>query len=264
MALLYRASLSPSKLELLEGWAPSQPWFEGDASGHLSSVASYRFDDPEGEVGVETLLVRAGDGPVLQVPLTYRNERLDGADAWLIGTMQHSVLGERWTYDATGDPVYLLTLATAVLTGGHQADQFIEIDGVMTEREPTAVVSGSGSGSGGGGDSGSGSGNGNGNGGDRGDGGNGSSSGFGSSYGFGSGYGSGAAGTAIPALPAVSSILSRNEGAVTIVDAGSLHVEVARNLSHGEALLAVGGAATLTGTWTEHPESTTLATVRLT
>jgi hypothetical protein len=238
MALLYRASLSPSKLELLEGWAPSQPWFKGDASSRLSSVASYRFDDPDGEVGVETLLVRAGDGPVLQVPLTYRNDRLDGADAWLIGTMQHSVLGERWTYDATGDPVYLLTLATAVLTGGHQADQFIEIDGVMTEREPTAVVSGSGSGSG--------------------------SSGGGGGGGSSSGYGSGTAGAVVPALPAVSSILSRNEGAVTIVDAGSLHVEVARNLSDVEALLAAEGAATLTGTWTEHPESRTLATVRLT
>src|ERR1700710_2202585 len=101
MALLHRATLQPSKLELLQDWAPTQPWFDGDRSAELVTVAAYRFDDPEGEVGIETLLVRAGDGPVLQVPLTYRAAPLDGGDAWLIGTMQHSVLGQRWTYDGT-------------------------------------------------------------------------------------------------------------------------------------------------------------------
>jgi hypothetical protein len=144
MALLHRATLQPSKLELLQDWAPTQPWFDGDRSAELVTVAAYRFDDPEGEVGIETLLVRAGDGPVLQVPLTYRAAPLDGGDAWLIGTMQHSVLGQRWTYDGTGDPAYVVALATAILAGGHQAELFIEIDGEMTRREPTATVLGSG------------------------------------------------------------------------------------------------------------------------
>jgi hypothetical protein len=144
MAYLHRAELTPTKLELLTGWAPSQPWFEGDVAAGLRTVASFRFDDPEGEVGIETLLVRAGDGPVLQIPLTYRGAPLEGAEPWLIGTMQHSVLGERWTYDATGDPAYLLALATAVLTAGRHADQFIETDGVLGLREPTAEVIGSG------------------------------------------------------------------------------------------------------------------------
>jgi hypothetical protein len=145
MALLHRATLSPSKLELVAGWAPSQPWFEGDKDAPLTLVASFRFDDPDGEVGVETLLVRAGDGPVLQIPLTYRNEELPGAQAHFLGTMEHSVLGTRWTYDGLGDPVYLGELAKAILTGGSQVEQWIEIDGVMTLREPTAVVVGSGS-----------------------------------------------------------------------------------------------------------------------
>jgi hypothetical protein len=145
MALLHRATLSPSKLELLAGWAPTQPWFEGDKDAPLTLVASFRFDDPDGEVGVETLLVRAGDGPVLQIPLTYRNEELPGAQAHFLGTMEHSVLGTRWTYDGLGDPVYLGELARAILTGGSQVEQWIEIDGVMTLREPTAVVIGSGS-----------------------------------------------------------------------------------------------------------------------
>lgn len=143
MALLHKAEIRPSKLELLDGWAQSQPWFVGDPDRGLSQVGAFRFDDPEGEVGVETLLVRAAEGPILQVPVTYRDAPLQAADAWLIGTMDHSVLGKRWVYDGVGDPVYLLTAATAAITGGRQAEMFIEIDGEMVRREPTALVAGS-------------------------------------------------------------------------------------------------------------------------
>ncbi len=62
-------------------------------------------------MGVETLLVRVGEGPVLQVPLTYRGAPLPGGESALVGTMEHSVLGPRWVYDGTGDPVYVATLA---------------------------------------------------------------------------------------------------------------------------------------------------------
>jgi hypothetical protein len=144
MALLHRADLTPSKLELVAGWAPKQPWFVGDKDAPFTTVASFRFDDPDGQVGVETLLVRAGDGPVMQIPLTYRNEALEGAEQHFLGTMEHSVLGTRWTYDAMGDPVYLGELARVILMGGSQVELWIEIDGVMTQREPTAVVAGSG------------------------------------------------------------------------------------------------------------------------
>lgn len=50
----------PSKLELLAGWLPNQPWLDRDA-GDLRRVAAYRFVDPDGEVGTETLLVASGD-----------------------------------------------------------------------------------------------------------------------------------------------------------------------------------------------------------
>jgi hypothetical protein len=145
MALLHKATVTPSKLELVRDWLPSQPWFTGEKGADLELVAAYRFDDPDGEVGVETLLVAGPDGAVLQVPLTYRGAPLAGSEAWLIGTMQHSVLGSRWIYDALGDPVYVATLTHAVRTGGQQAEVFIEIDGEMLQREPTAVVRGSGS-----------------------------------------------------------------------------------------------------------------------
>ena len=144
MALLYQAELRPSKIELIEAWAPTQPWCEGSDGASFTSVGSFRFDDPDGEVGIETILVTVGDGPVLQIPLTYRGAPLVDGEAWLIGTMQHSVLGRRWVYDATGDPAYLTAVATAALTGGRQADQYIDIDGERVLRESTALVVGSG------------------------------------------------------------------------------------------------------------------------
>src|SRR5258706_8514918 len=114
MALLHQADLQPTKPELLAVWLPPRSWYQGPATPALKRAAAYRFDDPAGEVGIETILVQAGGGPVYQVPLTYRGAPLDGADRWLIGTTEHSVLGRRWVYDATGDPVYASTLASTI------------------------------------------------------------------------------------------------------------------------------------------------------
>ena len=63
MAILYpQATLRPTKLELLTPWMPTRAWYRGPAEPVLTRVAGYRFDDPGGEVGIETLLVQAGDG----------------------------------------------------------------------------------------------------------------------------------------------------------------------------------------------------------
>jgi NAD(P)-dependent dehydrogenase (short-subunit alcohol dehydrogenase family) len=114
MAILHTATVTPTKLELLETWLPRQTWFSGPATD-LIRVAGYRFDDPDGEVGLETLLVRSGDdGAVYQVPLSYRGAPLSNADSYLVGTMEHSVLGPRWVYDAEGDPVYRAVLASVI------------------------------------------------------------------------------------------------------------------------------------------------------
>ncbi|MHC6222488.1 maltokinase N-terminal cap-like domain-containing protein [Arthrobacter sp. MMS24-S77] len=83
-------------------------------------LGAYRFDDPDGEVGLETHLVSHG-GNVYQVPLSYRGSELAGAEDSLLGTMAHSVLGKRWVYDACADPVYVVELATAMLTGQREA-----------------------------------------------------------------------------------------------------------------------------------------------
>jgi Maltokinase N-terminal cap domain len=144
MALLHQAELRPSKLELLAGWLPSRPWYPGPAGPELTRVVSYRFDDPAGAVGIETILVRAGDGALLQAPLTYRGAPLDGPERWLVGTMDHSVLGRRWVYDACGDPVYARVLAHTMFTGAGQADEFVDMAGGLVRREPASSVNGSG------------------------------------------------------------------------------------------------------------------------
>jgi 1,4-alpha-glucan branching enzyme len=104
------ASLRPSKLELVSGWMGAQRWYAAKGQQpRLRLLTSWRLDDPEGEVGVETLVVadEAGAEPVVyQVPLTYRGEPLGSADHALVGTMEHSALGRRWVYDAPHDPVY--------------------------------------------------------------------------------------------------------------------------------------------------------------
>lgn len=133
-AKIYEAELNPGKIELLAQWLPSQSWFTGDASD-LQRVAAFRFVDPDGEVGIETLLVRSGD-VLYQVPLTYRAEPLDDADAYLVGTVDHSALGRRWVYDATGDPVYVAELIRVI----HEADT--EAD--LSRGEKTMTVVGSG------------------------------------------------------------------------------------------------------------------------
>jgi hypothetical protein len=144
MALLHRATMHPTKRELLAGWLPGRDWYRERPDADVAVVASYRFDDPAGAVGIETLLVRAGDGPTYQVPLCYRGAPLDDGDRWLIGNTAHSVLGKRWVYDGCGDPVYVSTLASAIFGETRQADEFFEVDGAQERRERTIAVTGSG------------------------------------------------------------------------------------------------------------------------
>lgn len=209
MALLYHSEVHPSKLELIAAWAPSQPWFVGDPGADFDNVAAYRFDDPEGRVGIEVILVRAGDGPLTQVPLTYRDAPLTGAEAWLIRTMDHSILGTRWAYDGTGDPAFIAAAATAALTGGSQVEQYFEQNGEREVREPNARVTGDGSGAG-------------------------------------------------VATSDVVNVATRYERGVTVIEAGTLRMTVARAIPgpiQGDAI------ASLIGTWTDHSEPVVLAQV---
>ncbi|WP_245851858.1 1,4-alpha-glucan branching protein GlgB [Mobilicoccus massiliensis] len=122
MSKIYDAALFPTKLELLAAWMPFQRWYGSSTPPELRRLGGYRLDDPAGEVGVETLIVSDDSGPhpvVYQVPVTYRPEPLTGAERALIGTMEHSVLGLRYVYDAPHDPVYA-ALLLGLLTGREQ------------------------------------------------------------------------------------------------------------------------------------------------
>lgn len=127
MALFHVATLKPTKSELIAHWVPSQSWGPSpDAS--IEVIGAYRFDDPDGRVGMETHLVSAG-GQLFQVPLTYRDEPLDGADDALIDQMQHSALGTRWVYDGVRDPRFVLMLAGVAMTGQGEALGLADRDG---------------------------------------------------------------------------------------------------------------------------------------
>lgn len=119
MALFHRATITPTKAELITEWAPTQPWGPTGADA-LEVIGSYRFDDPNGRVGMETHLLTAGD-LLLQVPLTYREEPLAAAESGLITEMDHSVLGRRWVYDGLRDPLFVTMLAAVAMTGQGEA-----------------------------------------------------------------------------------------------------------------------------------------------
>lgn len=138
-----RATITPSKQELVETWLPTRSWASGATT--VEKVAEYRFDDPDGEVGVETILWRTDEGTLLQVPFTYRAAPLAGAEEFLVGTADHSVLGPRWVYDGSADPVWAATLSAAILTGGTQAQMVIERDGELIDVPSRMQVRGSGS-----------------------------------------------------------------------------------------------------------------------
>ncbi|GII56217.1 hypothetical protein Pth03_46060 [Planotetraspora thailandica] len=119
MAVIHHTTLAPSKLELLTSWLPAQPWHLGDGrEPELAKVGGFRLDDPEGEVGIEFMVVTdgSGDQPVTyQVLLSYRGAPLDGADHALVGTAEHGVLGRRWIYDGAHDLVVVGQLFALIL-----------------------------------------------------------------------------------------------------------------------------------------------------
>lgn len=118
MAIIHNTTMSPGKLDLLRVWLPAQPWYLTSGRGpDLARVGGFRLDDPAGEVGIEFMVVTDGSGPgaiTYQVPLTYRAGALAAAEGGLIGTAEHGVLGRRWIYDGTCDPVLVAQLVALI------------------------------------------------------------------------------------------------------------------------------------------------------
>ncbi|GIH71675.1 maltokinase N-terminal cap-like domain-containing protein [Sphaerimonospora thailandensis] len=121
MAYIHRTTLTPTKLELLTEWLPKQSWYVGEAgTPELVKAGGFRLDDPEGEVGIEFMVVvdTTAQEPVAYLaPMSYRGAALEGVPGEaLIGTSEHGVLGPRWIYDGVHDPVVTAQLR-ALLRG---------------------------------------------------------------------------------------------------------------------------------------------------
>ena len=149
MAQIHDTTLTPSKLDLLATWLPSQSWYDGPVAPVLSKAGGFRLDDPAGEVGIEFMIVNAaggGEARTYHVPMTYRGAPLAGAESALIGHAMHGVLGARWIYDGAADPALLAEL-TRLLRGvtlpQHQArsnevDRWVQV----SPASGTAVAAG--------------------------------------------------------------------------------------------------------------------------
>lgn len=127
MAVIHRTTMTPGKLELLASWLPTQPWYVPTGrEPELTKAGGFRLDDPRGEVGIEFMVVTdvSGARPVsYHVPLSYRGDPLDGAEGGLIGTSEHGVLGKRWIYDGTHDPVLVAALLALLQGRAEPQDQ---------------------------------------------------------------------------------------------------------------------------------------------
>jgi Maltokinase N-terminal cap domain len=139
MAIIYDTTMNPDKLELLATWLPAQSWYLGGGRAPaLAKAGGFRLDDPRGEVGIEFMIVTDGSGDQVTsylVTMTYRAEALATADGALIGTSEHGVLGHRWIYDGTRDPVLVAQLV-ALLQGTAEP----QAQSVSNTPDPTVTV----------------------------------------------------------------------------------------------------------------------------
>lgn len=144
MAVIHRTTMAPTKLELLAAWLPKQSWYESHGGApDLVKAGGFRLDDPEGEVGIEFMVVADAGAPepvAYAVPVAYRGAALEGtAGEALIGTSEHGVLGTRWVYDGVHDPVVMAQLR-ALLRGAAVAQH----QDLSDTPDPTVTVHGAG------------------------------------------------------------------------------------------------------------------------
>ncbi|WP_413452342.1 phosphotransferase [Georgenia phoenicis] len=115
-------TLTPSFPEFLPEWVARQRWYTAKGrTPQLRRVGGLRYQDPDGEVGVETWIVQDDGGPapvVYQIPLSYRGAPVPELEHALVAQAEHSELGPRWIYDGCHDPVAARLILTTILGGG--------------------------------------------------------------------------------------------------------------------------------------------------
>ncbi|WP_404289758.1 hypothetical protein [Glutamicibacter arilaitensis] len=109
MGIVYNTSMSPTKNELVSAWLIKQDFYSGQGVPKLEHIGGFRLEDPNGKVGVELRIYadHADTSEVIyHVPLSYREAPLEGGEKYLVGISEHAILGPRYVYDASGDPVF--------------------------------------------------------------------------------------------------------------------------------------------------------------
>ena len=68
IAVYHPAKIVPGKLKLLQTCVPQQPWTGRADTTTLTRLGSYRFDDPAGQIGLETHLLGTAEGQSFKWP----------------------------------------------------------------------------------------------------------------------------------------------------------------------------------------------------
>ncbi len=97
---------------------PAQRWYPAKGRGvALRRLGEIEMTDPAGEADIEVQVIGLDSGDrldVVQVPLTFRNAPLAGAEHALVGTTGTDRSGTRWVYDAPHDPAYVTALLASL------------------------------------------------------------------------------------------------------------------------------------------------------
>ena len=113
--------LRPDVASLLQPWIARQRWYVGSGSAPALEYAGHlRFPDPEGEVGIDVVLLRDRCGPspvTYQVPLTARREPVPELEHALITATEDEARDRWWIYDGPHDPAYVAALLAAITEG---------------------------------------------------------------------------------------------------------------------------------------------------
>jgi len=141
------AMLTPAIGAFLPQWVAQQRWYAGKGRVPLlRRIGGLSLEDPAGEVGIDVhlMLDESGRTPTIyQVPLTYRDSRLAGADHALVAIVEeaahgrHGLAGTRYIYDAPHDPAFPTALLRLILDEGTTSSDGPQGSGVAGHRTTT-------------------------------------------------------------------------------------------------------------------------------
>ncbi|PTT65069.1 maltokinase N-terminal cap-like domain-containing protein, partial [Arthrobacter sp. HMWF013] len=138
-------TLTAMLVPVLREWLPRQRWFPvKTADFALEQAGSLRLEDVSGQARLEVFLLavsyRTADGgnrtDVVQVPLSYRDFPLAGAERGLVGRRPDA--GMPWIYDAVYDPSFVAAWLELIRSEGSRPGSATGHSTRSDHRLPTA------------------------------------------------------------------------------------------------------------------------------